>query len=317
MDSQRALLDQLMGKMRNLNEDEKALHQQSWSDSNICQHYLVDFCPNELFINTKVDRGECGKEHDDDLKREYQKEDARVRYPVEGRFIRYLETLVEELTRKSAKHGERLSAIYTPPEPVTDEEKRVAAEKVDKITELNKNITALQDQMGKLGEEGKVDEAQALMELVDGLKSQKEALEKPIEPDIGAVREKTMQVCDVCAAFLIVNDAEERIKAHLRGRQHTGYARIRAKLIEMKAEREEEDKKERDKARVQKISRIKEEKDKRDRDRPRDRDRDRDRRDRGRDRDRDRDRRDRGRDRDRERDRGDRKKRSRSRSPQH
>lgn len=42
-----------------------------------------------------------------------------------------------------------------------------------------------------------------------------------------------MEVCDVCGAFLIVGDAQQRIDDHLMGKQHVGYARLKAALLEI------------------------------------------------------------------------------------
>ena len=40
--------------------------------------------------------------------------------------------------------------------------------------------------------------------------------------------EKTMEVCTVCGALLVVGDVQQRIDEHLMGKQHAAYARIRA-----------------------------------------------------------------------------------------
>ena len=41
---------------------------------------------------------------------------------------------------------------------------------------------------------------------------------------------KQMEVCDVCGAFLIVGDAPQRQDEHLMGKQHAGYAQVRAEI---------------------------------------------------------------------------------------
>ena len=43
-----------------------------------------------------------------------------------------------------------------------------------------------------------------------------------------------MEVCDVCGSFLIVNDAQSRIEEHISGKQHMGYAKLRAALDEIR-----------------------------------------------------------------------------------
>ena len=43
-----------------------------------------------------------------------------------------------------------------------------------------------------------------------------------------------MQVCEICGAFLILSDAQQRIDDHLTGKQHLGYARLRQVVDEMR-----------------------------------------------------------------------------------
>ncbi|KAL1781291.1 luc7 3 isoform X3 [Sigmodon hispidus] len=43
-----------------------------------------------------------------------------------------------------------------------------------------------------------------------------------------------MEVCEVCGAFLIVGDAQSRVDDHLKGKQHMGYAKIKATVEELK-----------------------------------------------------------------------------------
>lgn len=44
-----------------------------------------------------------------------------------------------------------------------------------------------------------------------------------------------MEVCEVCGAFLIVGDAQQRIDDHLMGKQHMGYARLKSAVEEVSA----------------------------------------------------------------------------------
>jgi len=36
----------------------------------VCKHFLVKFCPNSLFTNTKSDLGNCDLVHDEKLREE-------------------------------------------------------------------------------------------------------------------------------------------------------------------------------------------------------------------------------------------------------
>jgi len=79
----------------------------------------------------------------------------------------------------------------------------------------------------RLGNEGKVEEAQGVMKLCEQLRKERQHLENISNdrPD-HASQAKQMEVCPVCGAFLIVGDAESRQREHLMGKQHMGYAQV-------------------------------------------------------------------------------------------
>ena len=43
-----------------------------------------------------------------------------------------------------------------------------------------------------------------------------------------------MEVCEICGAFLVVGDAKQRLAEHLIGKQHMGYAQVRATVESLK-----------------------------------------------------------------------------------
>lgn len=44
---------------RNLTEEEKRGYKElSWDDKEVCGCYMVQFCPHDLFVNTRSDLGE-------------------------------------------------------------------------------------------------------------------------------------------------------------------------------------------------------------------------------------------------------------------
>lgn len=123
VDATRALLDELMGKERNVLPNERQNVGTHFSDPEVCKHYLCGFCPHQLFINTKSDLGKivllnvnnagnCNKIHDDLLKAEYasvilntyfisyQNSPKKHQYAYEREFILYLERLIEDLDKK-------------------------------------------------------------------------------------------------------------------------------------------------------------------------------------------------------------------------
>lgn len=46
-----------------------------------------------------------------------------------------------------------------------------------------------------------------------------------------------MELCDVCGSFLVIGDTQCRVDAHLLGKQHIGFARIRAAISELRVSR--------------------------------------------------------------------------------
>ncbi|XP_071964052.1 uncharacterized protein [Antedon mediterranea] len=348
-----ALLDELMGRNRNLRPDD-ANRNIRWDSEDVCKHFLVQYCPHELFINTRSDLGPCTKLHDEELRKAYRESSRFKKMGYEDAFLSCLEQVMQDVERRIRRGHSRLAlnntsnSLHTPLKNKNEE----------KIKFLTEKINNLLEQVEQLGCDGKVEEAEGTMKLVDQLKDEREQLRVSVESI--ASQEKQMEVCQVCAAFLIIGDAKSRVDEHLMGKQHMGYAKIKATIDEIKKEqrrpieeleakrakereerekerekekeerqkRREEREKEREKEREEREKereerrkkKEKERKDRRSRSRSRDRRRRSRSRDRRRSRSRDRRRRSKSRDRDRDRDRRrksrsrDRRRRSRSRS---
>jgi len=233
MDASRMLLDQLMGKDRNMSAEERSKRRLRWDDEAVCKFFLCGFCPHDLFTNTKSDLGQCGKEHDDQLRQEFEKQSAHVRQRFESQFFRYLQELLDECDKKIVKGQSRLASQA---EDSSNPELKEITLKVDQI---NENIKTLNQQIEKLGTEGKVEESQGVMKLVEGMKKEKQELEQKakqialpvlLQKAENQATEKRMKVCEVCAALLVINDADSRVQAHLTGKQHVGFEKIRQTL---------------------------------------------------------------------------------------
>eukprot|EP00128_Syssomonas_multiformis_P000364 Colp12_sorted_trinity150504_noHs@13415 len=307
VDAARALMDELMGRDRDLLPEEKP--KRHWSDSNICKHYLCGLCPCELFKNTKSDLGACDREHDDSLKEQYEKSSRRGRMGFEEDWIRRLESIIGELDRKIRKNLDRLALEATEvPDLATANNA-----KQEKIRLLGERISNLLQQVETLGADGKVEESMQLMKIVEQL----QADQKTIEENTADNGEKKHEVCLVCGALLTVGEAQTRVDAHLQGKQHIGYALIRDTITSFRESNPRGSSRPMPAvaggANAEPIGRRPSRDVDRDRDAGRDRDRDRDHRER-RDRDRDRDR-PRDYERDYDRDRRRERRRSRSRSP--
>jgi len=108
IDATRALLDELMGRDRNLLPDERTNTEMRFDDNQVCKFFICGFCPHDLFTNTKSDLGECKLLHDDAMKDQWEKCTHKERYPYESDFIRFLERLVGDLDKRIKRHLQRL-----------------------------------------------------------------------------------------------------------------------------------------------------------------------------------------------------------------
>ncbi|XP_074596951.1 luc7-like protein 3 [Brevipalpus obovatus] len=253
LQSARQLLDELMGRERNLRPTEKTSDaKEDWNDPRICRYFLVCFCPNQLFTNTKADMGPCHKIHDDYIKQCYEEHASRKQKSAfEDEFIRFCQQTLGDVERRIKRAKQRLAASQT--------------EKAENLTiggngsslseEVKEKMRAISDQIEKLlleiedlGCQGKVEEAQTLMNEVEQLKEEKTTLKRGNLPthwiqqraEMGAAQEKQMEVCDVCGAFLIVNDVQQRVEDHLMGKQHVGYGKLKAALDDLLQRRKQD-----------------------------------------------------------------------------
>jgi hypothetical protein len=285
-----------MGGDRDLLPDQKTDRQLHFSDDKVCKFYICGLCPHELFTNTRSDLGPCPNLHDDDVKEAYDKCEDKWKYPYEKDFMARMQKMVSDLDRRIDKGHQRLS--------LQDHENPVTPEKMERIDAISEQVELNLRQMEELGAMGRLQEVQALEIQNQRLMADQEVLKKGSAGASGAMQEKRLKVCEVCGAFLVVGDTEDRIKAHNDGKQHQGYYAIRTILEQKKKLMAEEGRRGLPTAREDRGPRdpvVREGRRSGDRDRPRsdrvDRDRDRDYRSRDHRDHRDRDR-DRGRDRD-------------------
>ncbi|KAI8987605.1 hypothetical protein BDF20DRAFT_813217 [Mycotypha africana] len=221
-DYQKAMLEELMSQY--VDVDNKDF----WDDS-VCKHYLVAFCPSQLFTNTKSDLGGCDKIHNDRLKERYQKSPDKHNYPYEEDFYDYLNKLISDLSRKIRQGMGRLNIQADDKAAELRKEERE-----EKMVLLDVKIKELLQKVEEAGEEGRVQEATDLQAQVDKLQEELEQFKENADN----IREKRMEVCDVCGAFLVTNDSSDRLEAHYQGKQHQGYLKIRETIEKMRQSRQ-------------------------------------------------------------------------------
>ncbi|ORX50626.1 LUC7-domain-containing protein [Piromyces finnis] len=218
MDFQRQILKGLMNPYM-------PSSQRSFTDDEVCRHYLAGgFCPSELFVNTKSDLGPCDKIHDEHLREEYLKNSENDRYGWERDFYEYLQMLVNDLDRKIKKGKERV-------EMKVEESTQSKDEREEKIILLEDKIETIVKEVEKAGKSGNVKEAVKQLKMLE----EKNTELATLKGDKGdSKNKKLMEVCEVCGAILVVNDCSQRLDAHLQGKQHSGYKRIREALEQNK-----------------------------------------------------------------------------------
>lgn len=234
MDVARQLLDELMGRNRNLDPSVKT-KELNWEDEEFCTYFMVKFCPHDLFVNTRADLGQCVKLHDEEAKKMYENaKTSRKKVQYEEDFLRFCSNMINEVDRKILKGKQRLLLMNSKLEG------RPVSKQQEQINTMNEKINKLLREAEEAGIRGDVEQAQGLMQMCDQLKEEKDALVKQHESngwsvtaEIAAAQEKQMEVCEVCGAFLIVGDAQQRIDDHLTGKQHLGYSKLRKAVEDM------------------------------------------------------------------------------------
>jgi hypothetical protein len=245
MDSIRATLDELMGKDRDVPLKERMHVNKHFDRPEVCKYYLLDFCPHDLFPNTKSDLGPCKKRHDQFFRQQFVKDPNKEQFQIkyEESLMDFLEELIAEVDNKMKKSFERIEA------PLPDTEK--PRDIIEQIRWIDNKIQELIEQAEKFGEMGRIDESEVLMRQIDRLKEQKNELCMMSEHPLMA-KEKQMKVCEVCGAMQSLQDNEKRLQTHIEGKLHTGYLRIREHLdilrrrkLDRKFRQEEEKERER------------------------------------------------------------------------
>eukprot|EP00904_Undaria_pinnatifida_P003578 jgi/Undpi1/13220/HiC_scaffold_8.g02882.m1 len=239
MDSQRALLDELMGVNRNLDNEEGIVDH--FEDERACKAYMCGLCPHDLFSNTKQDLGACDYLHDEDLKKQYEEKVAEgMDYGYDKELESILVRHIQDVDKKIARSQRRLEeggqgAMAMDTAALRKNEEIIAIEA--QVSDIMKNAEAK-------GEEGDVDEAQELFQQAEELQQKKATLEakalqasiaearaqsaplqltttNPTAQELGNSTQQKLRVCDICGALLSIFDSNDRLaEQHGRPRTH-------------------------------------------------------------------------------------------------
>uniref|UniRef100_A0A915JVQ5 Luc7-like protein 3 n=1 Tax=Romanomermis culicivorax TaxID=13658 RepID=A0A915JVQ5_ROMCU len=194
-----AMLDELMGRNRNANPGE-AKKEPKWDDPDICPYFLAGYCPHEMFVNTKADLGPCRRTHDEKLRDDYRKSSRFEKVGLEEDFLNFLQKVQADMQRKIDRNKQRLD--LTQP-----------------------------------GGQVRVEEAQSVVQMMEELREERDRLQQNFESPSNELR--SMEVCDICGCFLVMNDAQHRLDEHFTGKQHLGFAKIKVTVDELLRKRQE------------------------------------------------------------------------------
>ncbi|KJP86921.1 hypothetical protein AK88_03430 [Plasmodium fragile] len=221
MEEMRSLLDSLMGKDRNETDARK---KHSFKDDNVCKYYLIDFCPHDLFHNTKSDIGRCKNIHSEVLKEQLANhEDYKYyRAKYEQKFMRTLENIIDLADHKIERTKEKLRYM--------SENSKNHVDKKEKIESISNHIEDLQKREEEAREKGDLVKADSFSSQVTTLQAEIKRLNE--EPE--KVAEPNLMVCEVCGAMKSPGDPITKLENHASGKQHIGFETIRSALTKLK-----------------------------------------------------------------------------------
>eukprot|EP01128_Nolandella_sp_AFSM9_P006559 TRINITY_DN3408_c0_g1_i3.p1 TRINITY_DN3408_c0_g1~~TRINITY_DN3408_c0_g1_i3.p1 ORF type:complete len:286 (-),score=52.31 TRINITY_DN3408_c0_g1_i3:118-906(-) len=221
-----SLLDELMGRDRNSAPGEA--QEYHFTDPDVCKHYLCGLCPHDLFTNTKSHLGICQNRHDDAMVAQWEAEEHKEKFPYQRDLTSYARMLVEKLDKIKERTAEKLrfqqQRAAAMPTPDTPDQLRLA--------EITAENAVLLKRIEALGEQGLIDEAEVLNTKMEQLNAEKAQLTQKIElsKDKGGAADRSLTVCEVCGTFLSETDVGDRLVNHTEGKQHRGYALLRAQI---------------------------------------------------------------------------------------
>ncbi|PNW73163.1 hypothetical protein CHLRE_14g621300v5 [Chlamydomonas reinhardtii] len=226
VDAMRAMLDELMGKERNVPLDKRSNKRIRFDDPTVCKFALAGLCPYGLFKNTRSDLGPCGYEiHEDHiewetLQGEYNKQDPREHERYERRLMKVMEDLIREMDRKIAKAKDRAEAESSA--------RPLKPEDAARLADMQAKAKEMLQKSQEAGEAGEVDVSMALAQQATEMQAQHDRLHKSL-----TAPERTMSVCDICGVFINSTDNDQRRQEHLTGKQYLGWKAIREKYAEL------------------------------------------------------------------------------------
>lgn len=135
-----------------------------------------------------------------------------------------------------ARADKRKEAVKKKLEDTQEELSEDAAEKLTEMNEFDEQIGTKLAKAEEFGNTGQVDESIKLLQEVDELKKKKDELKSAFRNSVpGSLHQQQMlRVCDICGAYLGIQDNDKRLAEHFGGKLHIGFKQIRETLEELR-----------------------------------------------------------------------------------
>ncbi|XP_059947565.1 putative RNA-binding protein Luc7-like 2 [Mesoplodon densirostris] len=222
----RTMLDQLMGTSRDGDTTRQRI---KFSDDRVCKSHLLNCCPHDVLSKTRRDLGKCLKVHDLALRADYEIASKEQDFFFELDAMDHLQSFIADCDRRTEVAKKRLAETQ---EEISAE----VAAKAEHVHELNEEIGKLLAKVEQLGAEGNVEESQKVMDEVEKARAKKREAEAVYWESMPAssFQQQKLRVCEVCSAYLGLDDNDRRLADHFGGKLHMRFIEIREKLEELK-----------------------------------------------------------------------------------
>jgi len=225
-------MDELMGRDRDVNTDEKVDTSQTMGDPSIDRYFLCGCSPYELLRGTKsetmpqMDREGFLKDRPEAMKIAWEalSQEERDSHGFERETQDFLQVLVDEQDRRVRASKEKY-------ERESNVEPEIPPEKKKQLETLREQVKELQAQSEALGEEGDVDGSMTAFNKANALQLHLNEVEKKAVP----VAAKKQYVDEVSGLVYSSTDNEQRISDLQSGKMYQAWKMMREKLLELKA----------------------------------------------------------------------------------
>lgn len=224
------MLDEMMGKDRDLPPDLRKSTGPKFTDREVCKNALAGCCPYTLFPNTKMGNqlGDCRYDlHEDHLHWESVSaqwqalsDEEKAKYGYEQDLYRLLTRLVKDMDYRIKKQEEEAKVLSAPCIPQPEEQVE--------LDSLKQQAKQVMDQSATLAEEGDIDGSMAAVSQAETLQAKYQRLhEKFTSP------KQSLAVCQVCGVFIQEGDKMAQSGDHRLGKTYVGWKLIRDRQAEL------------------------------------------------------------------------------------